>query len=122
MSELPRLWLNRPSTTSGETEPKMGRSSARRRARRRQASPLPGMRLYGEKCPVSVTFTIRTSAEVWIEVENAHGRFFVNHDASVFDLIRQIQRGGHWIEEKASPTERRDAARRRRPRGQTGVE
>lgn len=105
MSEFePKVWLDRPSTTSAEPEPKMGRSSARKRARRRQASPLPGMRLYGLACPVSVTFTVRTSAEVWIEVSNAHGRFYVNHDASVLDLIRQVQRGGHWIEDNPSTT------------------
>ena len=111
MDDLPRIWLNPPSTTSGETEPKMGRSSARRRARRRQATPLPGSRLYGLRCPVSVTFTVRTSAEIWIEVSNAHGRFYVNHDASVLDLIRQIKQGGHWIEDNPSTTRNRKRAR-----------
>lgn len=85
----------------------MERSSVRRRARRRQATPLPGMRLYGLATPVSVTFTVRTSAEVWIEVSNAHGRFYVNHDASVYDLIRQIQTGGHWIEDNPETVRRR---------------
>lgn len=65
------------------------------------------MRLYGIACPVSVTFTVRTSAEIWIEVSNAHGRFYVNHDASVLDLIRQIQQGGHWIEDNPSTTRNR---------------
>lgn len=98
----PKQWLPQPSTTLGTNEPKMGRSSARRRARRRQAAPLAGARVYGEKCPVSITLTIRTSAEVWIEVSNHEGRFFVNHDASLLELIRQVQRGGHWIEDNPS--------------------
>lgn len=101
------MWLDPPSPTSDKSQPKMGRSSARRRAARRQADPLPGMRLYGIACPVSVTFTVRTSAEIWIEVSNAHGRFYVNHDASLLDLIRQVQQGGHWIEDNPSTTRRR---------------
>lgn len=69
------------------------------------------MRLYGEKCPVSLTLTIRSSAELWIEVSNAHGRFYVNYDASLLDLIRQVQRGGHWIEDNPSTTRRRNRAK-----------
>lgn len=85
----------------------MGRSSARKRARRRQAPPLAGSRLYGLNTPVSVTFTIRTTAEIWIEVSNHEGRFYVNHDASVYALIRQIQQGGHWIEDNPERTRRK---------------
>lgn len=45
-----------------------------------------------------MTVTIRTSSEVWAEVVTDEGRFFVPFDASVFDLVQQIIRGGHWVE------------------------
>lgn len=46
-----------------------------------------------------MTITIRTSAEVWAEVVTEAGRFFVSFDASVFDLVQQIIKGGHAVEE-----------------------
>lgn len=46
-----------------------------------------------------MTVTIRTGADVWAEVVTDQGRFFVPFDASVFDLVQQIIRGGHWVEE-----------------------
>lgn len=45
-----------------------------------------------------MTVTIRTGADVWAEVVTDEGRFFVPFDASVFDLVQQIIRGGHWVE------------------------
>lgn len=46
-----------------------------------------------------MTVTIRTGADVWAEVLTDQGRFFVPFDASVFDLVQQIIKGGHWVEE-----------------------
>lgn len=65
----------------------------------------------GERCPVSVTFTLRPSAELWVEVSNHEGRFWLNYDASVLDLIHQIQRGGHWLEDNPSTTRRKKRGR-----------
>jgi hypothetical protein len=66
--------------------------------RRRQAASLKGLALYGTACPVSLTVTIRRSADIWLEISTAEGRFFINHDASVYDLVRLVQRGGYWIQ------------------------
>lgn len=46
-----------------------------------------------------MTVTIRRGAEMWAEVLTDQGRFFVPFDASVFDLVQQIIRGGHYVEE-----------------------
>lgn len=51
-----------------------------------------------------MTVTIRTGADVWAEVVTDEGRFFVPFDASVFDLVQQIIRGGHWVEELGAST------------------
>lgn len=51
-----------------------------------------------------MTVTIRTGADVWAEVVTDQGRFFVPFDASVFDLVQQIIRGGHWVEELGAST------------------
>lgn len=45
-----------------------------------------------------MTVTIRTGADVWAEVLIDQGRFFVPFDASVFDLVQQIIKGGMWVE------------------------
>lgn len=93
-------WLNlpTPSTTSAAESAKIKRPRRARTPRRRQATPLKGLRLWGIACPVTLTMTIRHSSTVWIEVSNHEGRFFINHDASVYDLIRKVQMGGHTIE------------------------
>jgi hypothetical protein len=97
-------WTNiRPvSTTRAAEDGKIRRPRRARAQRRRQATPLKGLRLYGLATPVTLTLTIRHSSVVWIEVQNHEGRFFVNHDASLYDLIRQVQVGGHWIEDNRS--------------------
>lgn len=94
-------WTNMrpPSTTSSGELGKIKRPRRAKSPRRRQATPLKGLRLYGLATPVTLTLTIRHSSTVWIEVSNHEGRFFINHDASVYDLIRQVQLGGHIIEE-----------------------
>lgn len=51
-----------------------------------------------------MTVTIRTGADVWAEVATDEGRFFVPFDASLFDLVQQVIRGGHWIEEHSAST------------------
>lgn len=51
-----------------------------------------------------MTVTIRTGADVWAEVVTDEGRFFVNFDASVFDLVQQIIRGGHLVEPLTAST------------------
>lgn len=51
-----------------------------------------------------MTVTIRTGADVWAEVVTDEGRFFVPFDASVFDLVQQIIKGGHWVEELTGST------------------
>lgn len=61
-----------------------------------------------------MTVTIRTSADVWAEVVTPAGRFFVAYDASVFDLVQQIIRGGHTVEPLSSSvalTHRRGVAK-----------
>ena len=52
-----------------------------------------------------MTVTIRTGADVWAEVVTDEGRFFVAFDASVFDLVQQIIRGGHIVEPLGVVTE-----------------
>jgi len=104
-------WTNIPSvsTTSSARVGKIMRPRQGGTKRRRQAASLKGMRLYGLACPVSMTVTIRRSAEVWLEISTAEGRFFVNQDASVYDLVRLIQQGGYWI----TPHQGDDAGRTR---------
>lgn len=88
-----------PSTTSSPQPAKIKRPRRAQSPRRRQATPLKGLRLYGLATPVTLTLTIRHSSNVWIEVSNHEGRFFVNHDGSIYDLVRMVQQGGHIIEE-----------------------
>lgn len=51
-----------------------------------------------------MTVTIRTGADVWAEVVTDEGRFFVAFDASVFDLVQQVIRGGHQVEPLTAST------------------
>lgn len=94
----PWLELRAASTTSGSGVGKIRRPRRARTQRRRQAAPHRLASRYGPRTPVTMTVTIRTSSEVWAEVVTDEGRFFVPFDASVFDLVQQIIRGGHWVE------------------------
>lgn len=53
---------------------------------------------------MTLQFVIRTGADVWAEVRTSEGRFFVPFDASVFDLVQLVIRGGYWIEPHTSVT------------------
>ena len=33
----------------------------------------------------------------WIECDTAQGRFYVNVDCALADVIAQVIRGGHWV-------------------------
>lgn len=54
-----------------------------------------------------VEFTPRISSEVWIEVSYAHGRFWIRHDASVWELIVKLQEGGFMVAPPTTPSRRR---------------
>lgn len=91
--------VRRASTTSSDQTSKIKRPRRAQGSRRRQATPHRLAARYGPRTPVTMTVTIRTGADVWAEVVTDQGRFFVPFDASVFDLVQQIIRGGHWVEE-----------------------
>jgi hypothetical protein len=98
MQQEPWTNIRSASTTTSD---KVGKIKRPRRARftgRRQATPHRLAATYGPRTPVTMTVTIRTGADVWAEVLTDEGRFFVPFDASVFDLVQQIIRGGHWVE------------------------
>lgn len=57
--------------------------------------------------PTSVAFTRRVSSEAWIEVSYAHGRFWIRHDASVWDLLDRLQHGGFDVESPVNMRRRR---------------
>lgn len=94
-------WTNirSASTTSSDKAGKIKRPRRARSQRRRQAAPHRLAAKFGPRTPVTMTVTIRTGADVWAEVLTDEGRFFVPFDASVFDLVQQIIRGGHWVED-----------------------
>ena len=110
--DLPYLNVRSPSATPEQKSAKIDRP--RRAQRRRQAPPLSGSRIYGPGTPVRLTLTPRFSSEAWIEVEYEHGRFWVKHDAGVWDLIRRMQEGGFWVSPRAERGEARGGQRRRK--------
>lgn len=93
-------WTNvrSPSTTSSGGNGKIKRPRQGHTKRRRQAAPLKGVRLHGPACPVTLTITVRRSSELWLEISTSEGRFFINGDAGVYDLVRLVQQGGYWIQ------------------------
>lgn len=101
-------WANirSASTTSGAGDAKIKRPRRAQGTGRRQASPHRLAGRYGPRTPVTLTLTIRTSAEVWCEVLTDEGRFFVSFDASVFDLVQQVIRGGHTVEPLSTSLDR----------------
>jgi hypothetical protein len=97
----PFLILPTPSTTSPRQTVKLtGRASGQERVRRRRADPLGGARLYGPRTPVSVTLTIRSGADMWLEVRAPNGVFFTSPDVCAYDLMQQIITGGHFVREE----------------------
>lgn len=103
----------------------MGKIKRPRRASvagRRQASPHRLAATYGPRTPVTMTVTIRTGADVWAEVLTDQGRFFVPFDASVFDLVQQIIRGGHWVEPMTFGLQRTHSSGRAHLSKQDGAE
>jgi hypothetical protein len=92
------------STTSLASTAKIKRPRRAKVQRRRQAPPHRLAARFGIRTPVTLTVTIRQGAELWAEVKVDGGRFFVSHDASVFDLVQLIIRGGYTIEEHTSST------------------
>lgn len=97
-------WVNvrSASTTS---PPKPSTIKRPRRARSQQRGAAAPHRLasrLGPRTPVTLTVTIRTGADVWAEVLTDQGRFYVAFDASVFDLVQQVIRGGHQVEPLSS--------------------
>ena len=95
--DAPYLRVNPPSTTSARDDGKIGRPRRSRRAQWRKAPPLPGSRIWGRRAPVRVEFRPRISSEVWVEVEYSEGRFWIDHNASVWDLIVKLQEGGFMV-------------------------
>src|SRR4051794_20381571 len=93
-------WTNirSASTTSDKSDAKIRRPRRAQSSRRRQATPHRLASRFGPRTPVTMTVTIRTGADVWAEVLTDQGRFFVPFDASLFDLVQQIIRGGHYVE------------------------
>ena len=102
--EQPWVNIRSASTTRAAAKGKIRRPRRARITSRRQAAPHPLASTYGPRTPVTMTVTIRTSSEVWAEVVTEAGRFFVPFDASVFDLVQQIIRGGHWVDEPTAST------------------
>lgn len=98
MNQEPWVNIRSASTTRASDMGKIRRPRRASVAGRRKASPHRLASTYGPRTPVTMTITIRTSAEVWAEVLTDEGRFFVPFDASVFDLVQQIIRGGHYVE------------------------
>jgi len=96
--------LRSASTTYGAKDAKIKRPRRARTQRRRQAAPHRLAVRYGPRTPVTMTVRIRTGADVWAEVITDEGRFFVPFDASVFDLVQQIIKGGHWVEPLGAST------------------
>lgn len=102
--EQPWVNIRSASTTRASGDAKIKRPRRARSQRRRQAAPHRLARLYGPRTPVTMTVTIRGGASLWAEVVTDEGRFFVPFDASVFDLVQQIIRGGHQVDELAAST------------------
>jgi hypothetical protein len=104
--DRPEPWTNirSASTTS---EPELGKIKRPRRAtqkRRGVAAPHRLASVLGPRTPVTLTLTIRRGSELWLEVCTDQGRFFVSYDASAFDLVQQVIRGGHMVEELSAST------------------
>lgn len=115
-------WANirSASNTSSSKSAKIKRPRRATGKQRRQAPPAGLAARYGARTPVTMTVTIRTGADVWAEVLTEHGRFFVAFDASVFDLVQQIIRGGHIVEELSASllvTHRRGISNLKRENG-----
>lgn len=87
------------STTSSPGGGKIRRPRRAQTSRRRQATPHRLASRYGVHTPVTMTLTVRTGADIWMEVLTDQGRFYVAFDASVFALVEQVIRGGHMVEE-----------------------
>lgn len=98
MNQEPWVNIRSASTTRAAEDAKIKRPRRAGNASRRQATPHRLASRYGPRTPVTMTLTIRTGADVWCEVVTDEGRFYVPFDASVFDLVQQVIRGGHWVE------------------------
>jgi len=87
------------STRAYEKPVKIRRPRQGRSGQRRKAPPLGLKRLRSgwEAVPISLSVVIHS--EVYIRVEYTHGVFWVKHDASLYDLLEVIRRGGHWIQD-----------------------
>ena len=98
-------WANiRPvSTTSARSNGKIKRPRRASNAGRRQATPSRLAATHGIRTPVTVTLTLRTGADMWLEVVTDQGRFYCPFDVSAFALVEQIIRGGHWVEPLSGP-------------------
>lgn len=57
-----------------------------------------------------MTVTLRGGADLWVEVQDFRGRFWIRHDASIVDLVLKMQAGGYAVEEPRASTR---AGRRR---------
>jgi hypothetical protein len=58
----------------------------------------------GPRTPVTLTLTVRRGSELWLEVIGDQGRFFLAFDASVFDLVQLVIKGGYLVHDLTGPT------------------
>jgi hypothetical protein len=96
--------LGQPSTTWAHEDAKIKRPRRVRPGRRRKATAPQLASVYGPRTPVQLRLVAYRGPEAWVEVTSCGGRWFVNWDAGVGDLLTQIIKGGHWVEEIGRPS------------------
>lgn len=102
--QQPWAHVRSASTTGDESGGKIRRPRRAQSARRRQATPHRLAARYGAKTPVTLTLQLHQRADLWMEVTVDQGRFFVPFDASVFDLVQLVIKGGYTVEELTAST------------------
>ena len=85
-----------PSTPLVPSRPNLAPRRAQP-ARRRKAASLAGVRHFGRRTPVTLTIEAPRGAEGWLRVRSTTGEFFIPIDAGVWNLVKQVQDGGHWV-------------------------
>lgn len=111
--DAPYVELASPSTTPADDAPTLRPGRRSRRAQWREAPPLRLASYMGARTPVSVTLTPRIGSDLYIEVSDHRGRFWVRHDGSVWDLVQKLQQGGYLCAPPASTTRKPRRGRER---------
>lgn len=118
--DLPHMPVGYPSTTLAANDVKIAPARRATASEWREAPPLRLAAHFGPETPVTLTITPHVSGELWLEISDFRGRFWIHHDVSVWELVTRMQAGGYWMRDRGLSTtsgRKGGTARGRRRRG-----